>query len=342
MLSTNTDAQNLEQRVDRFLAQGRPEDFETLALEIFAFQSQHNRPYARYCEFLNAHPASWREVPAIPQQAFKRSELKVSEDTHYEFRTSGTTGEGHGRHFLPSLSLYRKAVLRGWDFAKIPRDNFFLLMQSPQVAPFSSLSRMGAFLSENRESGFYLNDAAKIDTDRLRDDLAAQREPAVVFGTALAFVHLLEEPSWHVHLLDGSALVETGGFKGSGREISKGRLYWELSERFAVPQASIWNEYGMTELSSQFYASGTGQPHCAPPWVRFLVIDPRTGQEAPRGEVGLLRIYDLANLWSVLGVQTQDLAIAEDDESFLLLGRDLAALPRGCSRAVDELIALAR
>jgi hypothetical protein len=60
------------------------------------------------------------------------------------------------------------------------------------------------------------------------------------------------------------------------------------------------------------------------------------------GEIGLLRIVDLANLWSVLAVQTQDLAMALTEGGFLLLGRDPAALPRGCSRATDELMQLAR
>jgi hypothetical protein len=51
-----------------------------------------------------------------------------------------------------------------------------------------------------------------------------------------------------------------------------------------------------------------------------------------------LRIVDLANLWSAQAVLTQDLAIAKPDGGFLLLGRDPNALPRGCSRAMDELI----
>jgi len=94
----------------------------------------------------------------------------------------------------------------------------------------------------------------------------------------------------------------------------------------------------MTELSSQFYSRGLGQPHLAPPWLRFLVIDPKTNREASSGEIGLLRVFDLANFWSVLAVQTQDLAVAKGEEGFLLLGRDPAALPRGCSRAMDALI----
>ena len=132
--------------------------------------------------------------------------------------------------------------------------------------------------------------------------------------------------------------METGGFKGSGREIAKEVLYERLSESFGIPTSAIWNEYGMTELSSQFYSSGIGNSHQGPPWLRFVVINPETNEEAETGQVGLLKIVDLANLWSVLAIQTQDLAVAQPDGGFILLGRDPKALPRGCSRAMDELI----
>jgi hypothetical protein len=133
-------------------------------------------------------------------------------------------------------------------------------------------------------------------------------------------------------------LVETGGFKGMDRKISKEELYARLAKCFRIEADSIWNEYGMTELSSQFYSQGIGQPHLGPPWLRFLIINPKTNREASPGEIGLLRVFDLANLWSVLALQTQDLAVAKGDEGFLLLGRDPTALARGCSRAMDALI----
>ena len=48
------------------------------------------------------------------------------------------------------------------------------------------------------------------------------------------------------------------------------------------------------------------------------------------GETGLLRIFDLANVCSVLAVQTEDLAIRSED-GFELVGRAQLAEPRGCS-----------
>jgi hypothetical protein len=190
---------------------------------------------------------------------------------------------------------------------------------------------------------FFIARDGTLELDRLREHLTDRQEPCTLFGPALAFLNLLEvSADLHLELPAGSALIETGGFKGSGRQISKLALYEHLSLRFGIAFDSIWNEYGMTELSSQFYSLGVERPHRAPPWMKFQVIDPETNEKALPGKIGLLRIVDLANLWSVLAVLTQDLAVAQPDGGFLLLGRDPAALPRGCSRAVDQLMRSAR
>ncbi len=94
----------------------------------------------------------------------------------------------------------------------------------------------------------------------------------------------------------------------------------------------------MTELSSQFYTHGLGNPHRGAPWVRSLVIDPESGSESADGETGILRIFDLANIGSCCALQTGDLAIRRA-EGFELIGRDPTALPRGCSRSADEILA---
>jgi hypothetical protein len=337
---------DLEAKVLRFMAAPPDEaGFESLAFEIYAFQRRRNLAYARYCEYLGAGTGleSWKQIPALPQQAFKQQRLLAfpEADIRFEFRTSGTTGEGYGRHFLPSLELYRHSVLAGWRYFGLPKKEIRLLMQPPRCAPHSSLSRMGAILTGNRAEAFLIDNRGVIECDRLANVVAGRPEPVMLFVTALAFVNLLEE-SGAVPLPAGSLLMETGGFKGSNRAIDKAELYDRLANHFQVQAQDIWNEYGMTELTSQFYSRGASGSHFGPPWLRFLLIDPQTNRPAPAGEISVLRIFDLANLWSVLGVQTQDLAMAQADGGFLLLGRDPAALPRGCSRAADELLRMAR
>jgi hypothetical protein len=331
----------LEKEILCFLQRPDKQKFEAVALRLYEHQRKQNSVYSRYCESLGqSEPIdSWKRIPAVPQQAFKYSELRSfpARETAAEFRTSGTTGEGFGRHFLGSLRLYQTAVQKGWDYFNLPSNPFVLLMQHPEKAEFSSLSRMGGFLSDDRHDSFFVNSDGVVEVDRIRTFLSSRTEPVTLFGTALAFLNLLEKTS-NLPLPSGSILVETGGFKGMDREISKAELYARLSKCFGVEVDGIWNEYGMTELSSQFYSRGIGRPHFAPPWLRFLIINPKTNREASSGEIGLLRVFDLANFWSVQAVQTQDLAIEKGDEGFLLLGRDPAAIPRGCSRAMDSVM----
>ena len=67
-----------------------------------------------------------------------------------------------------------------------------------------------------------------------------------------------------------------------------------------------------------------------PPWCRSQVISPETGREVADGETGLLRIFDLANVRSVLAIQTEDLGVRRG-EGFELIGRAAQSEPRGCS-----------
>ena len=67
-----------------------------------------------------------------------------------------------------------------------------------------------------------------------------------------------------------------------------------------------------------------------PPWARAQINSPETGREVAEGEAGLIRIFDLANVFSVAAIQTEDLAVRRGD-GFELIGRAELAEPRGCS-----------
>jgi len=107
-----------------------------------------------------------------------------------------------------------------------------------------------------------------------------------------------------------------------------------------VPRENIICEYGMSELSSQAYDAATQNLNLKtqnlerqfhyPPWARVQIISPETGCEVAEGETGLIRIFDLANVFSVLAIQTEDLGVRRGD-GFELIGRAQLAEPRGCS-----------
>jgi hypothetical protein len=139
-----------------------------------------------------------------------------------------------------------------------------------------------------------------------------------------------------------SRVMETGGYKNRSRSMPKTELHQLITEKLGVPPSHIICEYGMSELSSQAYdgVAGdgwrvTGKNNVSrhfhfPPWARVQIISPETGLEVADGETGLIRVFDLANVFSVMAIQTEDLGIRRGD-GFELIGRATLAEPRGCS-----------
>ncbi|MDJ0788009.1 MAG: acyl-protein synthetase, partial [Myxococcota bacterium] len=137
-------------------------------------------------------------------------------------------------------------------------------------------------------------------------------------------------------------VMETGGFKGRARERSRETLYAEIEAGLGIPASRIVNQYGMTELGSQFYDSVLVDPagprrKLGPPWTRVRLVDPDDGSPVGPGEVGVIRIHDLANTGSLAAIQTADLGRAVAD-GFEVLGRAEGAEERGCSIALDEML----
>jgi hypothetical protein len=327
----------LEKKLLAWIAQPGTARFEDIVLEVHAFQRVANAAYGRYCAQF-PEPADWRDIPAVPQRLFKEQTIRSFPpgETARTFRTSGTTGEGYGEHHFRSLRLYEAAATQGWNHARLGGRRVLALLPTVAEAPQSSLSQMASWLCAD-EKAFFVRRGAGC-WEELEKTLAAANEPLALFGTALAFLDWFEHlGARSLTLPAGSLAIETGGYKGTRRETPKSELYAQFAARLALPEEAVINEYGMTELSSQFYARGTGTPHDAPPWARGMVVDPSTGREVAKGETGMLRLFDAANLWSVCAVQTQDLAIRRG-ENFELIGRDPKALPRGCSRTADEML----
>jgi hypothetical protein len=336
--------------------------FEALALELFSHQFARCEPFARFCRARGSTPdsvASWREIPAVPSGAFKEMALRSFPPEHerHVFRTSGTSTRRRGELHLDTLALYEASLLPSFERHLLPdlgepseRMRIAILAPSPLEAPDSSLSHMFGVVLERRgdPGSAFLVHRGELQTQRLLDELeeAAASDVAVLLGgTAFAFVHLLEameSTGCRIALPGGSRVMETGGFKGRARELPRDELYRRLHRALGVPPDRIVNQYGMTELGSQFYDSvlrfpGTPRRKLGPPWARVRLIDPESGQQAPYGEIGMVTVLDLANAGSILAVQSADLGRALGD-GFQVLGREAGAEARGCSIAADEML----
>lgn len=329
--------------------------FERLALDAFAYQFERIAPYRRLCEGRGATPATlirWHQVPPVPVRAFKSLELAAAPAVEV-FRSSGTTGGARSVHHHPYPDLYRQVIDATFpyfcldDFLGRSPPMLALVPSRDQVAD-SSLGFMIDHVLRRfgDDDSVYAFGEAGVETEKADawvERRAADRRPALVLATSFALAQWLEArraSRTAERLPPGSAVFDTGGFKGRHRTLERGELAHLTEESLGVAPARIVREYGMTELTSQLYtrtlAGGDTDVFFSPPWVRVRLVDPETLTDVPAGEHGMVAVFDLANLGSAVHLLTEDVGVAEGG-GLRLLGRASGAELRGCSLTVEEL-----
>jgi hypothetical protein len=343
----------------QFLAGGQPlhYSFDSLALKLFSLQYEHNLAYRRICDARHLTPETvehWAQIPFVPTGAFKELELSciLPDERTAAFHSSGTTEQKPGRHFhnAESLALYEVSLMKWFQFHFNLSGKFMFLTPEQNAAPRSSLVHMFETVRKHAAGAEFCGHVAVdgswiIDFDATVQKLKAAcagDAPLTILGTAFSFVHLLDflaENRLRFELPVGSRVMETGGYKNRSRVLPKHELHGFIEQGLGIPKGKILCEYGMSELSSQAYNSvswaETGKPgvfrkYQFPPWARVQIVSPETGIEVVDGETGIIRIFDLANVFSVAAIQTEDLGIHLGDH-FDLAGRAQLAEPRGCS-----------
>ena len=336
-------------------------EFNAMALEIYAHQFQANLPFQRFCQLRGKTPRnvkSWRDIPAVPIDAFKDFTLSCVAPDQCErvFMTSGTTrGEVKGRHFHPSLQVYDESMRLNFKHHFMQGDDRLpmgILFPDEVTMPNSSLAHYLALAVQHfgsPDSAYYLTpEGLQIEAlCKALSESQASGTPMALLGASYSFVPLLDalnQQGASFRLPAGSRILDTGGFKGQSREIPMESFYEQLAATFGIDRNQCINMYGMTELSTQFYDAGNRTVPSVkrgPHWIRSRLVDPLTGQDVPTGERGILAHTDLANFNSVTTLLTQDVGMACDD-GFVLLGRAAGAQAKGCSLAVEDFLQAAR
>lgn len=333
--------------------------FNRLTVQLFRYQFEHNLPYQKLCLQRLSQTATitrWQNIPAVMTSSFKVAPLFCGDaqtEANAVYHTSGTTKSRPGKHYFKTTELYELAAMRAFRWACLPdivRLPILVLGPTRTHFPNSSLGQMFSWIVQKHgsaeseaffsPSGLHLDGAVHWLTE-----LCAHRQPVLLLATSLAlleFVEHCQKNKLTFRLPAESRILDTGGYKGTNREITRSDFLRSVAHYFHIPPASIFNEYGMTEMSSQFYETqftaakfGEGVK-VAPPWVRSMACDPDTLTPLAEGQPGVLRHFDLANLDSVAMLQTADFGIVRG-RTIELLGRDPNAEPRGCSLLADEL-----
>ncbi|MCW2924288.1 MAG: long-chain fatty acid--CoA ligase [Thermoleophilia bacterium] len=353
-----------------------PDDFDSRALELYAAQRAAVPAYDAWCAFelgrrgeatgTVAEVRTWRYVPALPIAAYKTLDVfEAAAPVAAEWHSSGTTSTDRSTHRLGALDDYDAAIDEGVRAALVPdvaagdREPLECVQLQPSAAdaPHSSLTYM---YDRIRTGPWCMDASAFVDADyRVQAEAAwealraraREEAPVLVLATSFALAMLLdaaEDGGWDaLHLPHGSRVVDTGGYKGRTRELTRDELLARVEHWLGVPPAWCENEYGMSELSSQAWlgtvAAAAGHPltlpapgaRWTPSTLRVRVVDPETLAEVADGDRGLLVFHDLANTWSCAAVRSEDLGIRRGD-GFELVGRAPGATLKGCSLQLEE------
>lgn len=308
-----------------------------MALQGFAFQFSQNRVYRHYCQLLGIQDSKQvqkvSQIPYLPIEFFKTQQVvSVQATPTLYFESSSTTGQQVSKHYLHSPHIYRQSFSMGFAhfYGSIEGTCLLALLPSYLEREHSSLVYMCRGLMEQSrhpQSGFYLHNRQELFA--VLQQQQAKNERTILLGATFAlldfsFAFSIEFPELIV--------METGGMKGRGEELTRMEVHETLRKAFGV--AHIHSEYGMTEMLSQAYAKSDGLFY-TPPWLRLStaqISDPLCPEQS--GKTGLLRVMDLANIESCCFLQSSDVGRVHSDGSFEVLGRTDNSDVRGCSLLV--------
>jgi len=312
--------------------------FNEFALKIFHYQAENNPVYKDYLFHLgisNASIDNYQNIPFLPINFFKTHKvISGNKNEDKIFYSSGTTGTIRSKHYLKDIKLYESSFMN--TFSRFYGDikNYCILALLPTYLENESSSlvyMVNKLIQESAhpKSGFYLDNIEALALQLKTLDANGQK--TILFGVSYALMDLADKFPMQ---LSQAIIMETGGMKGTRKELTKSELHRFLAEKLGVQK--IHSEYGMTELLSQAYSKGDGQ-FFTPPWMRILIRDTYDPFSLiPQGRSGGINIIDLANMYSCSFIETQDLGKINKDGSFEVLGRFDYSDVRGCNLLVAE------
>lgn len=313
-------------------------DFEKTALEIFRQQYQSVKVYHDFVNYLGIDAGkinSLENIPFLPVELFKFHKILSNNQTEeIVFTSSGTSGSIQSKHYVAGKSLYEESFTRAFTIFYGSVNDYCILALLP-----SYLERSGSSLvymmdrlikmTGHPDSGFYLDQHDALVKKVV--ELKKSGQKTLLLGVSFALLELAEKYSVD---LSGVIIMETGGMKGRGTEITREELHSRLKNSFNVK--AIHSEYGMTELLSQAYSKGNGIFR-TPPWMKILIRDSHDPLEIlSPGKTGTVNIIDLTNIHSCAFISTSDLGKTHPDESFEILGRMDYSDIRGCNLMITE------
>lgn len=358
--------------------------FEAAAVETFRFQYRNNPVYNQYCNLVMDCPFEQivriEQIPFFPIKYFKTKRVACFDgQPQAVFTSSSTSGMQPARHYVKDLRIYEESFLKGFElfYGDIADYDILALLPSYLEREGSSLIYMAEKLIEKSKAaskgrtnkcGFYLYNHKDLYNTLLQ--LKEEGRKTILLGVTFALLDFCTQYSVSFPEL---IIMETGGMKGRGKEVTREELHRTLYKGFGT--RNIHSEYGMAELMSQAYLVGSYSPtdsnsqispagndtsadtlFFTPPWMKILIRnlnDPfsyNCAQNGAASSLGAINIIDLANVWSCSFIETEDVGRVVDIEqakhsvgkefafltnAFTVEGRLKDSERRGCNMLIE-------
>jgi len=311
------------------------ESFNSVAIDVFKYQSTHNPIYKHYLNLVNCDPNtiwSYHDIPLFPISLFKKEIVKSGIwEEEKVFLSSGTgSKDSRSKHYVKSLNWYDSISRLSFEAAGYELEKYEIIGLLPSYLENgdSSLVHMVSHFQTSsgtsRNSNF-LYDFIKLQ-DRIQTTLANTNKKIVLIGVTYALLDFAEQYTIDNYRVD---ILFTGGMKRKKQEMTFEEIHHAL--KIGFPSSTIRSEYGMTELFSQAYSSESSL-YTSSPSMRIRtkqLQDPLSNLKD--GKTGILGVIDLANVDTLSFILSEDLSIQHSLTTFQVIGRMDESDIRGCN-----------
>jgi phenylacetate-coenzyme A ligase PaaK-like adenylate-forming protein len=335
----NRESDGMLKKENALFSIGSEQDFLEQTLAVFQHQYTSTEIYRRWVDLLRVDASkvsAIEEIPFLPIEFFKKFKIadsQINPNTLF-FKSSATTSQTPAQHYVTDVEVYKRSFLLAFEREYGAVNDYCILALLP-----SYLQRGGSSLvymfdelitrSNHPYSGFFLNNVDELIA--IIKSLNNTKQKVLLIGVSYALMDLCDKG---IHLGENFILMETGGMKGTRKELLKEELHAYLKKGFHIK--NVQSEYGMTELLSQAYSKKDGL-FKSPPWLKFLVREVDDPLKLRHdNKTGGINVIDLANLHSCSFIATKDLGRITKEGYLELMGRYDHSDVRGCNLMMGD------
>jgi hypothetical protein len=324
----------------------KPEDqtdkqFTELALREFELQYNISKPYREFCrkkKISSGTISHWEEIPAVPSSEFRdfllSSHNKNAEQICLE---SGNVVTDFGKQPIfqdkrtaELINSANSLLIKSFLFPDVEKIKILLMVPSPKMAPLmdKAIGLEKLRLKFGTSDSLFLISPFGLNIKNLLHGLKQAEktgEPLALIGITGVIVNFLnacEKEGIKFSLPEKSRICDMEQRRGQFGWCSEEEYFRKCKDIIGVDEDFCINVLWICE-SSTIYFDNVLKNHfplvkkvrCKeiPPWTRTTVVDTREFKKLPKGEIGLLRHYDLTNRAFAFAVQTANLGFETGD-----------------------------